>query len=419
MEYKNFFEKCLKNSINNVEVNELTNENISIEIYNKKLENYEVSNITNWIIKGTINHKKVQVQTENFNEKEIIKKLIKNSNNIEIETSEKVIIKKDLIYQNHYQDDNIELIQRRMLNLYNNNDNIEAINAIYNINVTKRKIINNNNVMEDIHKTYNFYVEVIAKDKDKQVSFANSKGNVKDINIEKVTQETVNTALSKLNEGNFNAGQYKVLIKGSVLAQILNYFISSFSAEHIQKNISFLTDKYEKKIFSNKLTIIEDPNNKNYVGKRLFDNEGTKTIYKIIIENGMFKQKLYDNKSAKKDKTTSTGNNYGNISVRNLYIKPGKKSLNEMLKNIDQGIMIDDVQGGHAGINPTNGNMSIQSEGYFIKNGTIEHSIKLFVFVCSITELLNNIIEIANDLEFNNKIVNSPSILFDKINIIK
>lgn len=419
MNYKNFFKKCSENNINSPEINELTSKNISIETYNKKLENYEVSNLITWIVKAIINNKKVEVKTEKFNEEDIIKKLIKNTKNIELETTDNIIAQESIIYQNEYKEDDIKLIQKRMLNLFDDTPYIQAINAIYNINISKRKIINPNNVMEDIHKTYNFYVEAIAQ-KNEQVTFGINKSSINnDIDIEKVTKEAIDITLSKLNENNFNSGNYKVLIEGPVLSEILNSFIPAFSAENIQKNISFLTDKYQKKVFSDKLTIIEDPTNNNYVGKRLFDDEGSKTKYKVIVENGIFKQKLYDKKSAEKDKIQSTGNYYGNIGVRNLYIKAGSKKKEDLIKTMKKGIVINDVQGLHSGINSTSGNMSIQSEGYYVENGKIIYAIKLFVLVSSIIDLLNSIADISNDLEFNNKNINCPSILLDELYIAK
>ena len=102
-----------------------------------------------------------------------------------------------------------------------------------------------------------------------------------------------------------------------------------------------------------------------------------------------------------------------------MYIKPGNKSLDELIKSIDKGILVDFVGGLHAGINPINGNISIQSEGYYIENGQKKYATKLFILVTNIMELLNNVIDISNNIEFYYQDTASPDLLLDSIKISK
>ena len=60
-----------------------------------------------------------------------------------------------------------------------------------------------------------------------------------------------------------------------------------------------MTPKINKTIFSNKISIIEEPTNKLYPGYRLFDDEGTETKEKYIIKNGNLLTYLSNIKEAK------------------------------------------------------------------------------------------------------------------------
>lgn len=421
MNYKEFFDLAKTKNINDIEVKETKKVTSSIETFDKKIEEFVVSNVTIYTITAIINKKLVKYTTENISDyQSIINKLLNNSKYIETTTTKNLNSFDNLKTKKIYPKSNLKAIRTNLLSISKYLIKpVEHINAYYSIEETKIKITNPISSVEDNHKYHSFYVEVITSDQ-KTATYSNLKRSVyKKINIDKITKETIKVATDKLKTKDFTSDNYQVLIKNNVMSEILDKFIPMFSANNIQKQTSLLKDKYNEKVFSSKLTIIEDPTNDNCVGKRLFDNEGTKTKYKTIIDKGKFTQKLYDKKTAEIDSITSTGNSYNEIGVRNLYIQNGTTKESDLIKQMKLGVIINDVQGGHAGINPTNGSISIQSEGYYVENGKIKHSIKLFVLVSSITELFNNIIDIGSDLEFNKETTNSPSILFNNVHITK
>ena len=136
---------------------------------------------------------------------------------------------------------------------------------------------------------------------------------------------------------------------------------------------------------------------------------------KLIIKNGKFITKLYDNKTAIKENMQPTGTSGG---VRNLYIIPGNKTFEELVSNLNNGIIIDSINGLHAGANTLNGDLSLQATGYEVKDGKIGNALKLIILQTNIKELFNNVIEIGNDLEFYGETGGSPSILCKDITIV-
>ena len=87
------------------------------------------------------------------------------------------------------------------------------------------------------------------------------------------------------------------------------------------------------------MTIIEDPLSEKSVGYRIFDDEGTSTQYKEIVKDGVLKTYLVDQKTASQDHIFATGNYYGGISTRNMYLKSGDSSFSELVKKLDNGII--------------------------------------------------------------------------------
>lgn len=420
MNYNNYFELAEKKNITNLEIMEILTKELSLELFDKEIDNYQLSDTTSYKVKGTYNNKDITISTEILTE-DILEKIIKNSEYLEEnKTRNSQLSRETIIYKNNYNLSNpSEIIERlQSLNqLKKKYKDLKNINTFYNESINKIKIITKDTIEEDINMIYYFGVEAFAKIEEKTSnSISEKKSTENNIDIESITEKTIQDAILNLDNKPIKAGKYNIILENKVVASLLNSFIPMFTADSIQKDTSLLSGKQNKKICSSKVNLIEDPTNEKMVGKRLFDDRGTKTSYKEIIKNGVFKTILYDEKTANIDKTKLTGNDYGRISVRNLYLKPGRKSLDDILKENNDIIMISSVSGLHAGVNITNGNISLQSEGYILKDGT-RTSIKLFVLATDIFELLNNIKEIANDLDNTYQTVSSPSILVENIKI--
>lgn len=421
--YKELFKKAKDNNLENFQILEISTEELDIKIFNDQIDKFETSDITKYIVSANYNNKDVRIVTEKI-DNNIIDLIKEQAEYIDIDTPVRKITLEDIKENKTFKINNPSKIIKRMLNLITlkkQYKNLKEINSYYTESITKRKINTNKNELYDIKKEISFSSEVKVSENEKNSTSYKTKiiTDDSDINIEKITKETINNAIDKLHYKEITNGTYKVILTSEVMGSILRHFINLFSADSIQKDTSLLVDKLGKKVFSDKITIVEDPNNSKLLGKRLFDNTGKKTNYKEIVKNGIFIKSLYDNKTAKIDKVEVTGNDYGEISVRNMYIKPGNKTLDELIKSIDRGILVDFVGGLHAGINPINGNISIQSEGYYIEKGQKKYATKLFILVTNIIELLNNVIDISNNIEFYYQDTASPDLLVDSIKISK
>lgn len=419
MNYKELFQQAKEKKINSLEIMEKKQESLSLETFDNSLDNYEVSNVTSYLLTGIYNNKKVTISTEELSES-ILEKIITNSTYLEEVSSPTSTPRESIIYQEKYTLTDPQNIKKRLLalnGLKKNYSKLKNINAFYSETIFTIKIITEDTLQEDVKKNVYFSVEVVAMNENQKSTFYDYKNSTQDnIDMEGITKATIETAISKLECGTIKTGLYNIYLTNKVMGQILRSFIPIFTADTIQKHTSLLENKLHQQVFSDKITIVEDPTNDQLRGKRLFDDEGIKTTYKEIIKDGIFKTILYDKKTAKTDHTKTTGNHYGSISVRNMYLLPGKKPPTEILNSQHEYIIIDEVQGLHAGINITNGNISIQSSGYYVKDNK-KTPIKLFVLSTNIIELFNNVLEIANDLENISVTTSSPSVLFQNIKI--
>ena len=210
--------------------------------------------------------------------------------------------------------------------------------------------------------------------------------------------------------------KYNIVLDNTVASSIIYHLVDMLSGSSIRNKVSCLEDSLGEKKFSKLLTIIEDPTNKTYPGYRLFDDEGIDTSKKTIIEKGVIKSYFYNIKEAKLADTKSTGNGYGKISTKNMYVVPGDKK--DLLKDLKDGLYITDYMGSQGtAINMTNGNISLQIFGFIVEDGKLIKGFVPAVMTTTIFELLSNIEEVGSDLVFNNTSCASPSILIKDISI--
>lgn len=423
MEYKELFSIAHKKGITNIQVAETTNHTTQTEVINKELETYENSYTTTYNIKAEHNGKTVKLVSDYLDEDILDQIILKATYTDSIYEDEYLT---DTSNNNKTDEKYIENEDNILTKLYDldkyRNDEIYKLITYYTDNYEKKRIINSNNV--DISTSshyYEFYTETIVKKGEDYSSFNNTWLTVskKDLTLDKYVLDTIEKAKKISSKNSIQTGKHDIIIDSTVLTTILSTFTNMISGENIRKKFSCLENKLGKKVFSDKLTIIEEPTKKKYPGYTLFDNEGTPTKNKIVVDEGKLNTYLYNIKEAKYVKQNSTGNGFNSISTRNMYIKPGNKSLEELFSTLNNGIYITELMGAdNTSINANTGNISIQIFGFIIENGKIKSGFKPCILTTNIFELFSNIEEIGSDLRFTTIAVGCPSILIKEISIV-
>ncbi|MBQ7140598.1 MAG: TldD/PmbA family protein [Bacilli bacterium] len=427
MDYQKLFSKAKENNINDIQVIDEYVKLFHVKTTNDNVEIYEIHSNNKYNIKAIIDNKTVYINLEknDFDLDKIIECIKNNSKYLDSsekdyiisDTSNNCLLSRDddIVFNTNITD---KLLSYNTLREEYDNF-IEISNEYYEI-YTRIKIVNNNDVvMEDDNKYCMVVTNAIFKENDKISSTFDEIyiNDVNELDLDKFVTDNVKNTNDKLNFKKIKNGKYNVLLKNECLSNIFQNINSIFFGDNIQNNKSPLVNKIGEKVFGNNITIIENPNDENYFGKRLFDNEGTLTSYKEIVSDGVFKSPIYDIKSGEKENIKSTGNKYNGIGFKNFYLKPENNSFEDLLNKLDNGILIDKVHGMHATINPYNGNISLQCEGYIIENGKMIDSSKLFIISTDIFELLNNITEIGNDIKYTSLNFASPSVIIKNMSL--
>jgi len=211
--------------------------------------------------------------------------------------------------------------------------------------------------------------------------------------IERTGKESGEIARDSKDPKNCSKGNYDLVLSPMAFAPILMHIGEASSIFSVESGLSFFSDKVEKKVGSEKLTVYDDGTLANGIGSTKADAEGVGTKVNTLIDKGIFKTYLYNTSTARRYKTESTGN-AGMISPVpwNIVVKPGKESINRMIKNIKKGIYVTNVWYTRFTNYHTGDFSTIPRDGAFlIRNGKITGSLKGMRISENIIKMLMNI----------------------------
>lgn len=239
--------------------------------------------------------------------------------------------------------------------------------------------------------------------------------------IKKELARTCELARLQTKKVSVKTGSVPIIFHHFVLPSFLTYAIlPAFSAMTIQQGKSKLEGRVGEKVFSSKLSIVDDGMLTSGIGSSSFDSEGVPCRKTKLVEKGVLKGFLYDLARASKDKVASTGNGFRSyasstsISPSNFIVAKGKK---DVVSEVDKGIMLYGALNVHS-VDYVSGDFSIGAcPAFVIEKGELVGSPNKLMLSGNIYNVLNKIKSIGNDQVslsggvFGGSTIVTPSIL--------
>lgn len=419
MNNNEFFELCINRGFSNIEITIYDNKEYVSEVENEKINFIDIKNNIFYKVKARKENKTVILDSNYLNE-DLIDLLEEKIEYIDSNVEDKFL---DLLDNNNIiqikENKDFSKYVDKIINLTKLEEDIFNLTATLSYNISKIKIINDKGVnIENVNSYYDFAIISYGRKEDKVVN-AYRTVMQKDFNLNELVilrKEVIEEVKNKFNKNKINSKKYKCLFKQAVIEELLSEIIEAISLKSVNLNLSLFKDRIGEKIFSEKISLVEDPCGESNITRYLFDEEGNKTYKKSIIENGILKLFISNNKESSKNNMISTSNAFDEIGVRNLMLLPGEKSEKEIIKNIKEGLIITDIAGaGGQAIDIVSGSISLLVNGFYIVNGKIDYYFEQAIMTSTIKEIFNNVLEISNTVQYSNEIVRSPSLLIDDI----
>ena len=242
------------------------------------------------------------------------------------------------------------------------------------------------------------------------------------IEPEVIGRTAAESALSLRGARTIQGGDMQLVLAPKAIQQLLGGgLVPAVNAREVQDGKSYLVDSLGSTIAPSFVDIVDDALVEGGVGSRSFDGEGSPSKRTAIVDSGVLTSYLHDSYSSSRAQVENTSNasrsSYQHlpvISQSNLIVNPGHGSRDDLVQEIDEGVLcrltLDEP-------NMVTGELSAMvMEGFYIRRGEIQHALKNTLFGTTMQSLLKNISTVGSDVERRGSVI-TPSVVVDSVKI--
>jgi len=222
-----------------------------------------------------------------------------------------------------------------------------------------------------------------------------------------------------------------VVLPPHELAEMLQGSIHfALSAENVNRRRSPLVGQMGKQVTAKCLTLSDEPLDRRGMLSSPFDDEGTPTRRKALIERGVLKGFLYDLYNAHLSGVEPTGNglrrsstdpisNYQmgvGIAPVCLVVKPGTKRVEDMVREMDRGLLVEKTAA--PDVHPITGDFGLEVRcAHLVERGEVRSTVKHCLLSGNMFRALSQVRAVASDCAVSLNLV-LPSLLFEDFELI-
>ncbi|MFV0306929.1 MAG: TldD/PmbA family protein [Desertimonas sp.] len=252
-------------------------------------------------------------------------------------------------------------------------------------------------------------VGTLADDEgDTQTGFGFSVGRHPDeLDLERAAREAAERATRLLGATKPPSRRLTVVLDPYVTAQFLGIIGSTLNGESVVKGRSLFRDRVGEVIAAPCIDLVDDPTNPEAYTATEVDGEGLAARRNRLISDGVLHQFVHSSYSARRAGVASTGNatrgGYAGspgVGCLALQLRPGHRTQAELIADIDDGLLVQSVQGLHSGVNAVSGDFSTGASGMIIRHGELAEPAREMTIASTIQRMLLDAIEVGNDVDW-------------------
>ena len=240
------------------------------------------------------------------------------------------------------------------------------------------------------------------------------------LNIQQIVEQIVQRLNWAKNNVNPPLGRVPVLLTANAATLLWGTVSSALNGKRVKDKSSPWSSQQQQLVVSKKISLSQRPNRQPYDCP--FDDEGMPTQELDLITKGILNRFYGDRTIARELNLQPTGNgfrpsldSYPTPSLVNLIVDAGNANFTELIKQLDNGIIVDQMLGGGADIS---GDFSVNVDlGYRVENGAITGRIKDTAIAGNVYQILKQVVALGNDSVWNGSCF-TPSAIVNGISVV-
>jgi PmbA protein len=210
-----------------------------------------------------------------------------------------------------------------------------------------------------------------------------------------IGREGAERATEMIGSSKPTSGSCPVILDPTVAASFVGLLGNSVGADAVQRGRSPLAERLGEEVAGEAFVLHDDGLDPDGFATAPIDAEGTPHRRTTLIEAGRLRTFLYDSYTAHRGDAASTGNagrsgyrTPPGVSASNLVVSPGAASFEQLLREVGEGVYINDVAGLHSGVNPVTGIFSVGASGRAIRGGEQAEPLREFTIASDLVSML-------------------------------
>jgi PmbA protein len=252
-------------------------------------------------------------------------------------------------------------------------------------------------------------VSTMADDGDEtQTGFGFGVGRSPDqFDLEKAARDAADRATRLLGATKPNSRRVSVVFDPYVTAMLLGVISSTLNGEAVAKGRSLFKDRVGEVVASPLFTLVDDPTNPLAYTATDLDGEGLAARRNHLISDGVLNGFVHNSYSARRVGAKSTGNavrggfkGTPGVGCLALQLLPGTRDQAALVADVEDGVLVQTVQGLHSGVNPISGDFSVGASGLTITNGQLGAPVREFTIASTLQRMLLDVVEVGADVDW-------------------
>jgi PmbA protein len=252
-------------------------------------------------------------------------------------------------------------------------------------------------------------VSTLADDGDEtQTGFGFAVGrDPETFDLAKAAREAAERATRLLGAVKPQSRRLTVVLDPFVTAQLLGVLSATLNGEAVIKGRSFFAERVGELVANPLVTLVDDPTNPLAYTATDIDGEGLAARRNVLIDAGVLQGFVHNSYSARRAATRSTGNavrggfrGSPGVGCLALALAPGTRTQEQLIADVDDGVLIQSVQGLHSGVNPISGDFSTGASGLLISGGELGGPVREFTIASTLQRMLHDVVEVGGDVDW-------------------
>lgn len=232
---------------------------------------------------------------------------------------------------------------------------------------------------------------------------------VSDKLIQELTDDVVRNIDDRFEARRPKGGKMSVVMGAGASGILLHEAMGhAFEADFNRKGQSIFSDRMGRQVCPAGVSVVDDGTVAFNRGSGNYDDEGVPAEKTYMVRDGILTSYLHDRISASWYGVNSTGNGrrenfrYNPIPrMRATYMENGNAEPDAIIKEVRQGIYVDEFSNGQVKIGEGDFTFFVKS-GYLIENGSLTMPVKDINIIGNGPQALADIVAVGNDLKIDN-----------------